>query len=157
LKPLRHKDGLALVMLSLTHALAAPPCLASLGGAPTKFDGTSARHTRVLAAAAPSSGYRVEVTTLPSGTTVREYVGADGLVFAVSWNGPFLPDLRSLLGQHFDTLTSESVRHPKAGHSRVRVEQPDLTIESAGHMRAYTGRAWINSMLPAGFHTGDIQ
>jgi len=35
--------------------------------------------------------------------------------------------------------------------------QPDVTIESGGHMRAYTGRAWINSRLPAGFDTDTLE
>jgi hypothetical protein len=88
---------------------------------------------------------------------VREYVNDNGLVFAVSWSGPFLPDLRNLLGQHFQTFTSESARRSKAGHSRVVVQQQDVTIESMGHMRAYSGRAWVNSLLPPGFNTDDIE
>ena len=88
---------------------------------------------------------------------MREYVDADGVVFAVTWNGPFLPDLRELLGQHFATLRNESARQPKAGRGQVRVAQPDVTIESGGHMRAYTGRAWINSRLPAGFDTDTLE
>ena len=88
---------------------------------------------------------------------MREYVGANGVVFAVAWNGPFLPDLRELLGQHFATLISESARLPKAGRGRIRVAHTDVTIESTGHMRAYAGRASINSLLPAGFDTGTIE
>jgi hypothetical protein len=145
-------------LLAILFPLVSLPCHATLGRAPTDFAGTGAKRARMLAAAGnAASGFSVNTSTLANGTTVREYVNPNGVVFAVSWNGPFLPDLRSLLGDQFGALTSESARHPKAGHSQVHVERPDLTIESTGHMRAYAGRAWINSLLPAGFNTNDIE
>jgi hypothetical protein len=157
-----------LAAAGLVAASATTPCLASLGRTPSAFAGTTTVHqARALAAANGTSGttgtggssanYSVSTTTLASGTTVREYVGADGVVFAVTWNGPFLPDLRELLGQHFAALKDESARQPKAGRGQVRVAQPDVTIESGGHMRAYAGRAWINSRLPAGFDTDTLE
>jgi hypothetical protein len=155
------RSRLVLLAAAGLAAAAAVPCFASLGGAPSTFAGASTAHqARALAAAGASGGnaaYSVDTTTLAGGTTVREYVGADGVVFAVTWNGPFLPDLRELLGRHFATLTSESARHPKAGRGQVRVAQPDVTIESGGHMRAYAGRAWINGRLPAGFDTDTLE
>jgi hypothetical protein len=68
-----------------------------------------------------------------------------------------MPDLRTLLGDQFTTMTAEAARHPKAGHSQLRVERPDVTIESTGHMRAYAGRAWLTARLPAGFKPQDIE
>lgn len=134
------------------------PCAASLGGAPSQFAGASAGRVHAMSAAGPAAGaFSVNVTTLPNGTVVREYTARSGVVFAVSWNGPFMPDLRTLLGPHFATLAQESARRPKAGHSQLRVAGQDVTIESSGHMRAYTGRAWIASLLPAGFSSGEIQ
>lgn len=132
---------------------------ASLGGAPSDFPNAAAR-ARQLGAVVPgvaTPGYTVSETTLDSGTVVREYVGADGAVFAVSWNGPFLPDLRTLLGPQFSTLTAETASRRQAGRGRVHIERPDVVIESGGHMRAYQGRAWIGSALPGGFDTGAIQ
>jgi hypothetical protein len=166
-----HRPRLTLLAVAgLVAASTAAPCLASLGRAPSPLAGATTVHqARALAAASGtgsagstngntgSASYSVSTTTLAGGTTVREYVGADGVVFAVTWNGPFLPDLRELLGQHFATLKNESARQPKAGRGQVRVAQPDVTIESGGHMRAYAGRAWINSRLPAGFDTDTLE
>ena len=152
-----------LALAGLALSLASLPCRASLGTAPSDFGNKSVRHARVLAAASASTGstgstaaYDVNTSVLDNGTTVREYV-ANGVVFAVSWTGPFLPDLRTLLGQQFTTLTSETARRPKAGNSQVRIVRPDVTIESTGHMRAYSGRAWVTSLLPAGFDTDEIE
>jgi hypothetical protein len=158
--------------LALALALAAAPCHAALGRAPSDFGNTSVRHARALAAsgvttsgvatpgvATPGTAtpsWDVRVSVLDNGTTVHEYA-TGGVVFAVAWNGPFLPDLRKLLGPYFGTLTDDTARRPKAGNSQVRIRRPDVTIESGGHMRAYAGRAWVNGLLPAGFDTEDIE
>jgi hypothetical protein len=79
------------------------------------------------------------------------------VVFAVSWTGPTLPDLRTLLGDKFTVMTSNAAKRPKAGHSQLAVDQSDVVIVSSGHMRAYAGQAWIPSALPAGFDTTTIE
>ena len=154
-----HTYGLRILTTGVlvTASLAAH---ASLGRAPTAYQdaSTNAVRARVLAAGAPTAAtYTVNTTTLTTGTTVHEYVGADGTVFAVSWSGPFLPDLHNLLGDHFNTLTSAAASQSRAGRSQLHINRPDVTIESTGHMRAYAGRAWINAKLPAGFNAQDIQ
>lgn len=149
---------LTLLLLQSTAAYAA------LGSAPSNFGAAQparlSAHRLVVANSAAggsaASNYTVSETTLDSGTVVREYVAAGGAVFAVSWNGPFVPDLRTLLGAHFDTMTKQAARTPHAGHSQFTLKQSDVVIESGGHMRAYVGRAWIPDQLPAGFATADI-
>jgi hypothetical protein len=155
-----HTHGLRILATGLL-ATASLACHASLGHAPTSFPDTASTHAvrahALAAGSAAAANYNVNTTTLTSGTTVREYVGSDGTVFAVSWNGPFIPDLRTLLGEQFKTLTSEAARHPKAGHSQLHIDRSDVAIESTGHMRAFAGRAWIKAKLPAGFNAQDIQ
>ena len=103
------------------------------------------------------TNFTLRETLLPTGTRVREYVSARGTVFAVSWNGPFLPDLRDLLGPHFETMTAEAALNPKAGRSQLVVRRPEVVIFSGGHMRAFEGRAWLPAELPAGFDISDIR
>ncbi|WP_343732342.1 DUF2844 domain-containing protein [Duganella sp.] len=134
---------------------------AALGSAPSNFGTatTQARQAaRSLAAASSSDAlYTVTQSTLDSGTVVREYSDASGVVFAVSWKGPVLPDLRTLLGDKFTVMTSNAAKRPKAGHSQLAVNQSDVVIVSNGHMRAYAGQAWIPAALPAGFDTSSIE
>jgi hypothetical protein len=146
----------AMLFLSMLQCAVA---YASLGGAPSNFSTTPLlrQGARSLAAADSTANYTVTQSTLDEGTVVREYSDAAGVVFAVSWNGPFLPDLRTLLGAHFDTLRSEAAKQPKAGHSQLAVERPDVVIVSTGHMRSYSGKAWIPASLPAGFSTDSIE
>jgi hypothetical protein len=111
----------------------------------------SGPQARAAQATTPTGAPYTEVArTLETGTVVREYVGADGIVFAVAWSGPFKPDLRELLGRHFDDFrqASEPVA-PTRGAAQV--ESGDLVVQQSGHMGAFEGRAWLQSRLPAGF------
>jgi hypothetical protein len=94
---------------------------------------------------------------LESGTVVHEYVDSQGTVFAVSWSGPYLPDLKELLGGHFDALVAHAGNVRRGGRSGLSLNQSDLVIVSGGHMGAFEGRAWLPPKLPAGFNPGDIK
>lgn len=99
---------------------------------------------------APTGSYTIHETTLPSGTLVRQFVSSKGLVFAVAWSGPFLPDFRQLMGLHFDTMVAGQARQPNAGHRFFSLHEGDLVIESGGHQRSFAGRAFLRSAVPAG-------
>ena len=92
--------------------------------------------------------YTVLASRLDSGTEVREYANAQGIVFAVSWSGPFLPDLRSLLGSSFAALEQHAAGAGRA--SAVSIQTPELTLLSGGRMGAFPGRAWLPRHLPPG-------
>ena len=95
------------------------------------------------------AGYTVHALTLPSGTVVREYVAANGLVFAVAWNGPSQPNFNTVLGSYFaDLKNAASTAH--GGRNRLDLERGDLVIQSGGHMRAFFGRAYLVGAVPGG-------
>ncbi|QJD89303.1 DUF2844 domain-containing protein [Duganella dendranthematis] len=154
----------ALTLMLFLSMLQGALAWAALGSTPSEFGGTTTQTrlaARSLAATSTSSTtaavYTISQSTLDSGTVVREYTDASGVVFAVSWTGPTLPDLRTLLGDKFTVMTSNAAKRPKAGHSQLAVDQSDVVIVSSGHMRAYAGQAWIPSALPAGFDTTTIE
>ena len=128
---------------------------AALGGLPEQFNTESTASVSSVSAAV--SNYIVRDTTLAMGTHVREYVSGSGVVFALTWDGPFLPDLKALLGKHFDTMAAESTRLPRAGRSRMAVSQPEVVINSGGHMRAFEGSAWVPAEFPTGFTADDVR
>ena len=100
--------------------------------------------------------YRVHEIQLPSGTLVREYCALDGVVFAVAWNGPFMPDLRQTLGRYFDAYaTAAKAKH--ADHHHLQIQQSDLVVQSSGHMRAFNGRAYLPQAIPGGVSAGDLK
>lgn len=145
------------MMLSIGYATLAQ---ATLGGDSASVD-ADRLHMKVARAARqniPTNGsYTVHETTLPSGTLVREYVSNAGVVFAVTWSGPFIPDLRQLLGLHFDTMVARQSAQSNAGHRFYSQREADLVIESGGHQGNFVGRAYLKSAIPAGVNEQEIQ
>lgn len=128
---------------------------AALGGPPEQFN---AQGTAIELHATPAgASYMTRDTTLATGTRVTEYVSPGGIVFAVAWEGPNLPDLKALLGKHFETMVAESSKAPRAGRSQMAIDLPEVVINSGGHMRAFEGSAWIPAALPAGFSAADVR
>jgi hypothetical protein len=100
--------------------------------------------------------YRFHEMMLPSGTMIREYAGLDGKVFAVTWSGPFIPNLKQTLGSYFTEFsTAAATAHGTRKHLEVR--QPDLVVVSGGHMRGHHGFAYLPQALPGGLSDGDFQ
>ncbi|HEX7983416.1 MAG TPA: DUF2844 domain-containing protein [Duganella sp.] len=162
---MRHAIALMLFLTLLQGALA----YAALGGAPSDFGGAATVSARRFAAGAAGTNstsstnsgtdavYTVSQSTLDSGTVVREYSDAAGKVFAVSWRGPTLPDLRTLLGDKFAVMTGAAAKRAQAGHSQLALERADVVLVSTGHMRAFAGHAWLPGALPPGFDTATIE
>lgn len=140
-------------MKSLLAALAAAfftgGSWAGLGAAPAHWP-TQAAAPRSSTLSTGSASYTVVQRQLDSGTTVQEFVDSSGTVFAVSWSGPFLPDLQELLGIHFDAMVAQG-RRQGGQRSRLAVQSLEAVIVSEGHMGALAGRAWLPPRLPAGF------
>ena len=74
------------------------------------------------------AGYTVDQITTPTGTVVKEFISPAGIVFAVSWFGPTLPNLAQLLGTaYFQTLTAAEKSH-SFGHNHVQLRTPHLVV-----------------------------
>ncbi|HUW37798.1 MAG TPA: DUF2844 domain-containing protein [Rhodocyclaceae bacterium] len=140
----------ALLLLAL-----AGPAAAALGDneASIAADQAKMKATRRIVAAPL---YTVHEIQAASGTVVREYVSAQGQVFAVTWRGPLMPDLRQVLGGYYaDYHAAAAAKRARRGP--VLVRQPGLVLHSGGHMRAFSGRAYIPQWLPAGVSIDEIQ
>lgn len=136
--------------------LMALPASATLGESASTVT-SDAQHLRASARLTQGSGY--EVHEMQSGSaTVREYV-SDGKVFAVSWQGSARPDLKQLLGSYYPQLqaavAADKMQH--AGRHPVSIKQGDLVIQMGGHQRAFVGRAYVRSMMPASMKAAEIR
>ncbi|MBK6009278.1 DUF2844 domain-containing protein [Ramlibacter ginsenosidimutans] len=137
--------SLAKAASALLLALGCACAFAALEEAPSELP--TAKVHRTAGTTAAGAGYTDIARTLKSGTVVHEFVDPTGSVFAVTWSGPFKPDLRKLLGRHFGALS------PAAQGGKT----DDLVVQSGGHMGAFEGRAWVPSRLPAGFDTQEMK
>ena len=123
---------------------------AGLGGPPAKLQAHAIKEASSRVSTAAGS-YTVMQKELDSGTTVRQYLDGAGIVFAVSWSGPFLPDLKEILGVHFDAMVAQAGKRRNDQRSRLALRRSDVVIDSAGRMGAFEGRAWVPAKVPAGF------
>jgi hypothetical protein len=96
---------------------------------------------------------QVHTLTQPDGSTIRQFVGADGLVYAVAWTSRSKPRLDQLLGAHFPAYAQagRKAMQLRAGvmHNAV-LQEGDLVVEATAHLNAHVGRAFLRSRLPAG-------
>jgi Protein of unknown function (DUF2844) len=141
--------------VSIAALMLAGPAAAELGG---NADTVSADQTHMRASlrVAGAARYSVHEMQTPEGTTVREYVSPAGTVFAVAWQGPMLPDLQQLLGAYFGRY-ADAVAEPRNGRGPVSIALPDLIVQSGGHMRAFTGRAYLPEQIPNGVELNEIR
>jgi hypothetical protein len=150
---MRATTGVSSVLLL---ALALPlPVLAALGSSEgsIQLDQSQMQASRRILTA---TRYTLHEIQLPSGTTVREYVSAGGTVFGVAWQGPFMPDLRQLLGSYFPQyVDAASLKQGQRGP--MTVIQPGLVVRSGGHMRAFSGQAYLPALLPQGVSVEEIR
>jgi len=154
-RPDHFKPG-ALCAWVLAAALAPGMALATLGEPEASVQSDVAQLQGSIKATTPRESFRVHEIQMPSGTLLREYVSLDGNVFAVAWNGPYMPNLRQALGRYFDSyVAGAKLNH--LDHNHLQILQPDLVVQARGHMRAFFGRAYLPTALPSGFNLGDLQ
>jgi hypothetical protein len=149
----RHRFRLLAFAGSL--ALAAPAC-AHLGGSYASVEADRARFAARLQSTAAAS-HAVHVLILANGGQVKEFTRADGTVFAVTWRGAARPDLRQLLGEHFQTLQDDNARTGLRTRRPLRVDRPDFVVRTGGHPGGFWGVAFLPQLAPAGFSTDALK
>jgi len=143
---------LIFVSLLSTHAFA------SLGGDAASVDADVAQ-MRAGRSIEQAATYTVQQLNTDSGTTVREYVSFGGRVFAVSWQGSFVPDMQQLLGSYFDQYSAavKANREAYRGRRPLDIQLPGLVVQMTGYARHFHFRAYIPQQVPAGAKLGDIR
>ena len=165
------------LLLGLALALAFGNAMATLGQAPSNPAGqaplqvepsrpaatatlapASAVPGAKLQAAARPGTYTVHESVLDSGTTVTELATPAGVVFAVSWRGPVLPDLNALMGEYFQAFRQQAQQGRSAGRrgSPLAMENDALVVRSNGRMRNFFGSAYAPGLVPADVNIKDV-
>ena len=80
------------------------------------------------------------------------------MVFAISWQGPVLPDLGTLLGSYFATFRAEADLNLSQRNlgTPLRIENSNLVVHSSGRMRNFSGSAYAPALVPAGLVIADV-
>lgn len=135
-------------LFAVCLVLVSPRVFASLGEDESSVEADRASADGDLRASHEEK-YTVYEIRMSSGVVIREYMSPAGNVFAVTWRGPWMPDLRRLLGRYFEVFQ----RAERGQHARRRpfvVDAPDFVLHSSGRMRAFFGEAHVPSLVPAG-------
>lgn len=144
--------GVALLLIFLPlHAKAA------LGGDVTSMNADRA-HMKGSLDVRQSGLFTVHEIKAANRTMVREYISPAGVVFAVGWQSQFIPDMQQLLGAYFEQY-SQGVKQLKAsyvGRRPLDLQLSGLVVQMSGHMRAYSGRAYIPEQVPQGVKVEDL-
>jgi hypothetical protein len=101
--------------------------------------------------------YTLHEYTMVSGTVVREFVAPNGKVFAVVWKGPTIPDLRQLLGTHFERYAATAANTHLPGHRHLSLNDPHMVIHAHGHQHAFSGMVYLPDLIPAGVTEDELQ
>jgi len=125
---------------------------ATLGGNVASVDADRVHVEGALMRIVRNDAYALHEIRSASGTMIREYVNSSGTVFAVAWQGPWLPDLRQVLGDHFDHYQSSMRARQRARKTRgsIAIDEPGLVAQVSGHPRAFSGRVYVPALLPQG-------
>ena len=147
--------AMAMPLIALAIVVQSSPARAALG-ADVKTVEADRQQIRATKRITSHATYSVHELQSAGGALVREYVSAGGVVFAVSWGGSTMPNLRQLLGAHFDSFVS-STNQQRGGHGHLVVHEGKLVVESGGHMRSFHGRAYLSDAVPSGVVLDEIQ
>jgi hypothetical protein len=102
------------------------------------------------------ANYDIHELATDAGATVREFVGRDNKVFAVSWSGGFRPNLREVLSTHYDRYL-EGSRNLRRVRRPARIEVPGMVVFMGSYLRSFYGYAYLTEQLPDGFQAEDMQ
>lgn len=99
--------------------------------------------------------FAIHELALPTGTKLREFVADSGKVFAVTWSGGWRPNLREIMGSHYDRFVV-ATRGRRARRGIVRMELPGMVVVMGGHLRNFFGRVILTDLMPAGLVPEDL-
>jgi Protein of unknown function (DUF2844) len=129
--------------------LGAAPCWAVLG----EYENSVATDQHVMRGqvrAIARQGYSLREITGPGNAVVREFVAPSGRVFGVAWQGQFMPNLKQLLGTYFTNFQKAATeqRRVRGPRQPVVLRSDEVVIVSGGHMRSFSGMAYVPSLVP---------
>jgi hypothetical protein len=100
--------------------------------------------------------FAVHELSSPIGIKIREFVAESGRVFAVSWSGGWRPNLRDIMGEHYDRFIA-GTRGRRMARGPVRIDLPGMVVVMGGHQRAFFGHVYLTALVPADLALEDLQ
>ena len=112
-------------------------------------------HMKAQRRVSQTTAYALHEMQDANGVVVREFVSSQGKVFGVAWEGPSRPDLQQVLGAYYAQFTKNAPA--RRAHGPMTIQVPGFVLQSGGHQRALSGRAYVPEMVPAGVSAEEIK
>ncbi len=106
--------------------------------------------------ATPMANFDLHEFTTTHGAQVRQYVSRQGRVFATTWSGPALPDLKVVLGVHYSQYMA-GAQIQRTNHHVFSMDTEGLVLRVVKLPRGLAGAAYVPALLPAGTSARDIR
>jgi len=126
-------------------------CFAELGGTTASISAEQKQFNSQLTST-QQNGYTVYTQTLTSGTIIQEYVAPSGIIFAISWSGPSLPNIQAIFGNYYANYLSAAEKSRRS----IYTNSDALVIQSTGIMGAFQGFAFLPKLAPTGFTVNNL-
>lgn len=145
--------GASLLFALLSTVLSSSPAHAALGD---DVSTVAADRVRLQAdlKVMQRDNYTIHELALPTGIRLRHFVGGSGKIFAVSWSGGWRPNLRDVMGSHYDDFIA-ATQGKRVARGVARIEVPGMVVVMGGHQRAFFGHVYLTDQVPAGFLDGN--
>ena len=89
---------------------------------------------------------------------IREFVNAQGKVFAIAWQGNHSPRMEVLLGNYFQEYSNQLGSNPfRHGEGKRFIQTANLKVVRGGHVRALRGQMIATQLVPSGIDLNEIQ
>jgi uncharacterized protein DUF2844 len=152
-------NSLRVLALAAAALVWATPAAATLGGDRSSVESDRVRMQGALLRIASNGPYTLHEMRSATGIVVRQYLTSAGVVFGVAWQGPWMPDLRQLLGNYFAQYQSavQPVQQNRRRHGPIAIEQAGLVIRIVGHARSFSGAVSVTSLVPTGVAAQSIR
>ena len=135
-----------ILMVFLMLILGSFPAWAALGGDVSSVNSDvsaiGGQHSLVA-----KTGFTLHQITTSDGSVVNEFVSPAGVVFGVSWQGHFVPNLQQLLGSYATNLRQGQRTQVMPRHA-VTIQGDNFMLTSFGHGRSFRGRAFVPGLVP---------
>jgi hypothetical protein len=148
--------SLAVAVLVVVQCM---PARAGLGEPATAVARDRAALRAVTATTTTLPQYDRHDLVTDDGGTIREFSAHDGTVFAVDFAGQALPDLKTMLGTHYDDYLAAARAHRARGGSRhvLTFDADGLVVTIVKLPRGFTGHAHVSALMPAGLRAEDLR
>jgi len=147
----------SLLFLALYTLPCSLQCFAVLGEDASSVQADRA-HIHATLSVKAAQKYTIHELHSPAGATVREYASSSGKIFAIAWQASTLPDMKQLLGSHFEEFQQAIQAQAQRGvHGPLIIHQPGLVVELGGHMRSFNGRVYLPDQMPSEVRTEEIR